>query len=1065
MSIALLPALAFQATTESEARHTRQQLVEDEALRLVRLVSAEQQRIVEGAEQALNAISGAPFVQDNLPEQCQRLLANLLEQSPRYIFAGVVGLDGHLVCAAGPSDSSVNFSDRAYFRNALQTDSFVIGEYTVGRVSGQPSIHFAKPLRNRDGIVVGVVELGLSLDWLRQQLEHLALPPDVAVSVRDRNGTILARFPDGARYVGQPMPDAMRFSLAGDEIKVVPMKTADGRARIVAYAPVDAEPKGLRIAVGLDRETAFAAVTQANRTGLFLIVAGAGLALVITVLGGRRLIRRPLDRLLAVADRWRTGDFAARTGLREDNSEFGRLAAAFDRMAVAQEAREQALRTALESTTDCVVVLDCAWRYTFLNERAKVRLAAGRDLLGQVMWDAVPRLAGTVFADAYRAAMERGVPTQVEGYYAPLKTHFEAQAYPSNDGLTIFYRDVTAERRTEQRFRAMFQQAAVGMSLAGLDRVPLSINEKLCDITGYTREELLVRSFRDITHPDDRAVDDAQTTALAAGEISTFTVEKRYLRKDGEVIWVNVTVSLLRAPDGSPECHIGVIEDITARKRTAEEFRQTAALLRAIGNCSPDPIYAKDTEGRFLFANPALLAVAGRPAEAVIGRTTAQWHHDAQQADAAMANDRRIIETGRMEITEEVFDAAGQGRRVFRSAKAPLRMEDGSIHGVAAVSSDITLIKETEARLRRLTGDLERRVREEVAARQRQDLLMAELDHRVKNMLATIQALVGQSRTSEDTLDGFLASFEGRLRAMSLAQSLLTKSRWEGANLQMMIAEEMAPYMGAAAPSVVIAADAPVLLRPKAALAFSLAVHELATNAAKYGALSVPGGRVVVDWHAEQRDGQVLVLHWCETGGPAVAEPTQRGFGLTLIETSLAYELGGTVQLCFPAAGLTCTVVVPWDQIASLAEPPAPPSAPARAGTTYLLAALGGKRVLVVEDNALLAANIVRNLKMVGVSVVGPVARLEAAVELAATAEIDIALLDVDLDGTPVWPAADRLLRRGIPFVLATGYEASLVVPRRFQDCPVLNKPFSVRELRGALLRPLEAARSGLDES
>ncbi len=821
VSIALVPALVFQAYTESAARLTRQQLVQDEALRLVRLVSAEQQRIVEGAEQALNAISGLPAVQDKLPELCPKLLAALLEQSPRYNAAGIIGLDGHPVCASGPVNRSLDMSDRSYFRNALLMGGFVIGEYAIGRISGQPTIHMAKPFKARDGTVTGVAYLGLSLDWLRQQLEHLGLPPDVAVSVRDRNGTMLARFPDGARYVGQPMPEAMRFSLEGDEIRVVPMKITDGSDRIVAYAPVAVEPKGLRIAVGLDRATAFAAVTQANRASLLLIVAGAGLALAFTVLAGRRLIRRPLDRLLAVADRWRAGDLTARTGLRDDGSEFGRLAAAFDRLAVAQEAREHALRTALESTTDSVVVLDRDWRYTYLNKRAKVRLAPGRDLLGQVMWDAVPSLAGTTFADAYRTAMQRGVPTQVDGYHAPLKTHFEAHAYPSDDGLTIFYRDVTKERRNEQRFRAMFEQAAVGMTLAGLDRVPLSVNEKLCEITGYTREEMLARSFRDITHPDDRAVDQAQTQALLAGEIATFTVEKRYLRKDGEVIWVNLTVSLLRAPDGSPECHIGVIEDITARKRTEDALRQTAALLCAIGNCSPDPIYAKDTGGGFLFANPALLAVAGRPADEVIGRSTAQWHHDAPQADAVMANDRRIIETGRAEIFEEIFDAAGQGARVFRSAKAPLRMEDGSIHGVAAVSIDITQIKETEARLRRLTGDLERRVREEVAARHRQDLLMAELDHRVKNMLATIQALVAQSRTSEDTLDGFLNSFEGRLRAMGLAHSLLTKSRWEGASLQMMIAEEMAPYMGGAAPSVLIAADAPVLLRPKAALALS----------------------------------------------------------------------------------------------------------------------------------------------------------------------------------------------------------------------------------------------------
>ncbi len=957
VSIALVPVLSFQAYTESQARRVRHLLVEDEALRLMRLVSAEQQQIAEGAEQALNAISASPAVQDNLPELCPRQLANLLAQSPRYTFAGVIGLNGHFVCGSSPFDRSIGVADRAYFRDALQTGGFVIGDYAVGRASGQKSVHMAKPFRDRDGIIAGVVVLALDLDWLRQQLERLGLPPDIAVSVRDRNGTMLARFPDGARYVGQPMPEAMRFSLAGDAIRVDPMQGADGRPRIVAYAPVGTALRGLRISVGLDRDISFAAVTQANRTGLLLIAAGAGLALALAALLGQGLIRRPLDRLLAVADRWRSGDLAARTGLRADGSEFGRLAAAFDRMAAAQEARENTLRTALESTTDSVVVLDRCWRITFLNQHAQAMLP-GCDLVGQLLWDARPGLAQTIFGDACRTAMDSGVPIHLEAYHEPRKAQFELHAYPSAESLTLFFRDVTNERAVAAR--------------------------------------------------------------LAARE-------------------------------------------------------QMVHVVHALGEATPDLLYAKDRLGRTLYANPATLAVLGCTAEAALGHTAAEFLADPALAEAIMTDDRRIMARGETETIEEhVLDARLGKTRVWQTNKTPLRHRDtGEVIGIAGISRDVTeerrtaaalaaeraRLEDIEARLRRLTGALELRVREEVAARQRQDLLMAELDHRVKNMLATIQALVSQSRTSSDTLDGFLETFEGRLRAMGRAHNLLTNSRWEGANLEMLVTEELAPFISGAVPAVEISADAPVLLKPKAALAFSLAVHELATNAAKYGALSVPGGRVQVGWHAEQRDGQVLVLHWREAGGPEVVQPGRRGFGLTLIENSLAYELGGTVQVGFPAAGLTCTMVVPWDQIASLAEPP--PSAPSRtqAGTDYMVAALGGKRILVVEDNALLAATIVRNLTAVGVSVVGPVARLEAAVELAETAEIDIALLDVDLDGTMVWPAADRLVRRDIPFVFASGYQASLVMPRRFEGAPVLNKPFSVRELRGALLRPLVAPR------
>jgi diguanylate cyclase (GGDEF)-like protein len=344
VSVAMVPAIALQAYTENEARRTRQQLVEDEALRLVRLVASEQQRIAEGAEQVLNVLGGAPSVQDSRSEDCQRLLANLLRQSPRYNYASVIGLDGHLICAPGPFDPSIDVSDRSFFRLALQTGGFVIGEYAVGRFSKQPTIHMAKPFRNRDGAIAGVVEIALSLDWLGQQLERLALPPEAVASVKDRNGTVLARYPDGARFVGHPMVAENRFSLEGTEVKVVELTGLDGKQRITAYSPLGGDPKGLRIGVGLDREVTFAPVTQANRKGLILIIAGAVLALATTALAGTRLTRRPLDQLLKVADRWRHGDLAARTGLHADSSEFGRLAAAFDSMAVAQENRECTLR-------------------------------------------------------------------------------------------------------------------------------------------------------------------------------------------------------------------------------------------------------------------------------------------------------------------------------------------------------------------------------------------------------------------------------------------------------------------------------------------------------------------------------------------------------------------------------------------------------------------------------------------------------------------------------------------------------------------------------------------------
>ncbi len=166
-TIALALALGLRTYTESEPRGIRQQLAEDEVLRLVHLVTAEQQRIAEGAEQVLDTIASIPAVQDNQAEVCQRLIANLLKRSPRYNSAAILGLDGHNFCAPDQQAATLDVSDRTDFRLALQTGGFVIGEYLVGRGSEKPGVPMAKPITNQNGQVVGVVEVGLDVRLAR----------------------------------------------------------------------------------------------------------------------------------------------------------------------------------------------------------------------------------------------------------------------------------------------------------------------------------------------------------------------------------------------------------------------------------------------------------------------------------------------------------------------------------------------------------------------------------------------------------------------------------------------------------------------------------------------------------------------------------------------------------------------------------------------------------------------------------------------------------------------------------------------------------------------------------
>lgn len=343
-------------------------------------------------------------------------------------------------------------------------------------------------------------------------------------------------------------------------------------------------------------------------------------------------------------------------------------------------------------------------------------------------------------------------------------------------------------------------------------------------------------------------------------------------------------------------------------------------------------------------------------------------------------------------------------------------------------------------------------MRERQAAQSHQDFLMAELDHRVKNTLAVIQSLVRFTARSATSLEEFNANLQNRLLTMARVQNLLTRSRWEGLSVRTIFEDELAPYRHQNESCCDISGD-PVVLKPKAALAVSLAVHELATNAAKYGSLSAPEGRLRVDWRLTREDGEgEFVLTWTETGGPRVAPPTRAGFGRTLLERTVALDLRGKVELRFEPRGVECRLTMPASQIV-VSEALRATQTPSADDADERPIAVAGLRVLLVEDSALVALGVREILEERRMEVVGPFASVRDALRAARELDFDIAVLDVDLDGEPVWPVADTLADEGSPFVFTTAFESHMVIPPRFSGHPVVAKPYPPDELIRALSR------------
>jgi PAS domain S-box-containing protein len=296
-----------------------------------------------------------------------------------------------------------------------------------------------------------------------------------------------------------------------------------------------------------------------------------------------------------------------------------------------------------------------------------------------------------------------------------------------------------------------------------------------------------------------------------------------------------------------------------------------------------DEIWAVPRDG--VMADPAVWLAAIRPED----RTAA-----ASAFPRACAGERTTVEyrvTGRNGKTRWIRDSA-----------FPIRSEDGAVIRVAGIARDMTESKQAE---------------------QHQSLLLAEVSHRAKNTLGVVQGIAARSLSGDRTLEQAREAFMKRLGALATAHTLLTAREWRGATLRTIVEAELKPYGRR------IQVDGPDLaLSAKATITLILVVHELATNAAKYGALSTENGQVAVRWHvAQQATGPMLELSWREAGGPPVQAPVRKGFGRTLIEKGWRHELGGDVTLDFRPEGLTCAMRVPLSKI--LAEPEGGP-APSR---------------------------------------------------------------------------------------------------------------------------------------
>lgn len=330
---------------------------------------------------------------------------------------------------------------------------------------------------------------------------------------------------------------------------------------------------------------------------------------------------------------------------------------------------------------------------------------------------------------------------------------------------------------------------------------------------------------------------------------------------------------------------------LAGRRREAElAVQQQHAFLRQIIDLNPNLIFAKDRNGRFTLVNQATADFYGTTVEDLIGKTDADMTHRPEEVAFFRRVDREVIDsaTERFISEEQVTDPKGSVHW-FQMMKRPIADANGHISQVLGVAVDIT---------------------ERKLAQERQALMVRELDHRVKNNLFSVQALAEQTARSVKSVDEFVRAFSGRIRSMAVAHEALAQAHWEGAELGELLRRLVEPYESATPRRFTFAGESTVL-SPSMAPPLCMVLHELATNAVKYGALSVPSGSVTIMW---QKTAGRLRLEWREQGGPAVAEPQRRGFGMELVHGVTSHQLRGAADVQFNARGLTCVIDVPMQR-------------------------------------------------------------------------------------------------------------------------------------------------------
>lgn len=566
------------------------------------------------------------------------------------------------------------------------------------------------------------------------------------------------------------------------------------------------------------------------------------------------------------------------------------------------------LRLVLETALDATVVMGADGRVRDWNRLAEATFGWSRlEAVGQLMSDLIiPQPHRSAHEAGLRRYLEEGTSTLLGRRIEITALHREGRLFPVELAISPieehgqlafigFVRDISDRLTTQQaletersRSQNVLDNMLDAFVLLDRDLAVIQVNKAALRMEDLSVEGVVGRPHEEvwpgaIAHILRQRYREVLETQIAV------TFEQRWGSEQSEV-WLEVRVQ------PTPEGLAIFYRDVSKRRAAEEVLRASQSRLQTLADVVPAMVWMASEQGQVEFLNERWFAFTGAPTNDPLLNTEVFIHPD--DKDRVTTGWVQAMEAGARYENEMRLRRADGQYFWFLTRAEPLHALDGHVSGWIGASINIDERRRDQERLQ---------------------LMVNELNHRVKNNLAAVQALAAQTFRGTESLPKAREAFTSRLMALAKAHDILTRQQWEGTQLAEVAQETLAPNIPR--PEALSINGPAVTLGPNAALTLSMALHELCTNALKYGALSSPHGLVALSWSVE---GLVLHLSWTERGGPPVTPPSSSGFGTRLLTRSLAAELRGQVSIAYHQDGVVCTIDAPLD--AGRLGPPAGPA-------------------------------------------------------------------------------------------------------------------------------------------